>query len=162
MKNKNFVIGIIVVLVVGGGGFFGGMQYQKSKVPSFAGRGSGNVRGQFSQGDDHQPGQDDGFRGRFSGQGRPVYGEVIAKDDESITVKDQEGGSKIVFISDTTTVAKTDEGSLDDLAEGTQVVVFGSQNDDGSITAENIQLNPSFGIDHPAEDEQESQEGVGQ
>ncbi|MCH7730228.1 hypothetical protein IID21_01705, partial [Patescibacteria group bacterium] len=94
---KNIIIGIIIVLAVGAGGFFGGKQYQKSKAPSFTGRGSGDVRGQFNQGDDHQSGQD-GFRGRFSGQGRPVSGEIIGKDSESITVKLQDGGSKIVFI----------------------------------------------------------------
>lgn len=154
MKNKSLVIGIIVV-AVGAGGFFGGMQYQKLKAPSFAERGSGNVRGQFTQGGDHQPGQDDGFRGRFSGQGRPVFGEVIAKDSESITVKIEDGGSKIVFISDTTIVAKTDEGSLDDLTEGVQVLVFGSENEDGSVTAENIQLNPEFGTDRFSQDHQE-------
>jgi len=155
MKNKGIIIGIVVVLAVGVGGIFAGMQYQKTKAPSFNGRDSGNVRGQFTQGGDHQPGQDDGFRGRFSDQGRPVSGEVIAKDDESITVKVQEGGSKIIFISDTTTVAKTDEGSLDDLTEGMQVLVFGSENDDGSVTAENIQLNPEFGADRFNQDHQE-------
>lgn len=158
MKNKGLIIGIVVVLVVGGGGFFAGLQYQKSKAPSFAGERGDFSRDQFNQGDDHQPGRNSGFRGRFSGQGRPVSGEVIAKDDESITVKVQDGGSKIIFISDTTTVAKTEEGSLDDLAEGTQVLVFGSQNADGSITADNIQLNSSFGVDHLTEDEQERDE----
>lgn len=155
MKNKNLIIGIVVALVVGVGGFFGGMQYQKSKAPSFAGRGSGNVREQLTRGGDHQPGQDDGFGGRFSSQGRPVSGEVIAKDSDSITVKVQNGGSKIVFISDTTTVAKTEEGSLDDLVEGTQVLVFGPENNDGSVTAENIQLNPEFGTDRFSQDHQE-------
>jgi len=154
MKNKNFIIGAIIILTIGTAGFFGGMQFQKSKQPSFAEIGSGNARSRFSQDGDHRSGQNDGFRGRFSGQGRPVSGEVIAKDSESITVKDQDGGSKIVFISDTTTVAKTDEGSLDDLTKGMQVLIFGSENDDGSITASNIQLNPSFGLDHLTEDEQ--------
>lgn len=143
MKNKILIIGIVVALAVGAGGFFAGMQYQKSMAPDFTGRGSGSFRGQFSQGD-HQDGEN-GFRGRFSGQGQPVAGEIIAKDDESITVKGRDGGSKIVFISDETTVAKTEEGNLDDLSEGTQVVVFGSENDDGSVTAHNIQLNPNFG-----------------
>jgi len=134
------------------------LQYQKSKTPSVGGERGNLSRGQFDQGDDHSPGQDDGFRDRFSGQERPVSGEVIAKDNDSITVKVQDGWSKIIFISDTTTVAKTEEGSLDDLAEGTQVVVFGSQNDDGSIAAESIQPNPSLGLDHPPDDEQGGRE----
>ena len=152
MKNNSLIIGIVIALVVGAGGFFGGMQYQKSKAPSFGGERGNFSRGQFNQGGDHQPSQDDRFRGRFSDQGRPISGEVIAKDDESITVELQDGGSKIVFISSETAIRKTDEGSLDDLEEGNQVLVFGSENDDGSITAKNIQLNPSFGQNHPTED----------
>lgn len=153
MKNKNLIIGVIIILVIGAAGFFTGMQYQKSKVPSFRGE-QDSFRGQFRQAGDHQSqsGQD-GFRGRFAGQGRPISGEIIAKDNQSITVKIQEGGSKIIFISGETLVRKTDQGSLDDLTEGTQVVIFGSENDDGSITAENIQLNPSFGLDHLGQDE---------
>ena len=146
MKNNMLIIIIVVVVLVGGGAFFAGLQYQKSKTPSFANRSADGFRGQFGQ-DNHESGQDN-FRGRFSGRGGAVTGEIIAKDEDSVTVKDQDGGSKIVFISDTTTVRKTEEGTLDDLAEGTQVVIFGSENDNGSITAENIQLNLRFGEDH--------------
>jgi hypothetical protein len=75
----------------------------------------------------------------------PVAGEVIAKDEESITVKIQDGGSKIVFVSEETLVRKAEEGSMEDISEGIQVIVFGRENDDGSITANNIQLNSGAG-----------------
>lgn len=156
MKNKNLMIGALVVLIVGAGGFFAGMQYQNSKEPSYRDERTGFGRDQFSQGGNHQPNRD-GFRGRFSRQGQPVAGKVIAKDSESIIVELQDGGSKIVFISDTTSVRKTDEGNLNDLTEGTEVLVFGTENDDGSVTADNIQLNPSFELDHLTEDEREGE-----
>lgn len=100
--------------------------------------------------------------GSLSGEYRPIIGEIIAKDDESITVKLQDGGSKIIFISDETSISKTEESTADSLIENAQVLVFGSQNSDGSITANNIQLNPEFGrnnLNHPGQTdlEEESQ-----
>ncbi len=76
--------------------------------------------------------------------GRPVVGEIISKDDKSITVKMADGSTKIVILSDSTTYSKTDTGSRDDLNVGTQVGVFGTDNSDGSVSAQNVQLNPQF------------------
>jgi hypothetical protein len=131
---NNKILIFIVVLVVGGGGFFAGIQYQKSKAPSSTGMKEQNISS------NHQS----GFREGMS-QGMPVAGEVIAKDEESITVKIQDGGSKIVFVSEETLVRKAEEGSMEDISEGIQVIVFGRENDDGSITANNIQLNSGAG-----------------
>jgi hypothetical protein len=76
--------------------------------------------------------------------GRPVVGEIISQDDKSITVKMADGSTKIVILSDSTTYSKTDSASKEDLKIGTQVGVFGTDNSDGSITAQNVQLNPQF------------------
>lgn len=134
MNNKILTPVIIVLALAVGGGFFAGTQYQKSKVPSSAGSDHQNVRGMLSE--------------RFSGQEQPISGEIITKDNERITVKNEDGGSKIIFLSDDTTIRKTETGSLDDLSEGTRVLIFGSENADGSITANNIQLNPTFRSNH--------------
>jgi len=120
-----------MTVVVGGGAFYGGMKYQQSKVPQrnfqqagVAGNGMGlrNVR------------SGNGAIGGF------VNGDIISKDDKSITVKSNDGSSKIVFFSGTTKIMKSVDGSPGDLATGKQVSVNGTSNQDGSVTAQTIQL----------------------
>ena len=130
MKNNILIIVVVVALVVGAGGFFAGMKYQQSKRPSF---------GQFAR--DGQRGQ---FQNRNGQNFRPVSGEIISSDEKSITVKLQDVSSKIVVLSEVTSINKAEQGSKEDLKTGEQVAVFGTENSDGSVTAQNVQLNPQF------------------
>jgi hypothetical protein len=130
MKNS-IIIAILVAIIVGGGAFFGGMKYQQSKQRSF-----------FRQGNALQ-GARAGLGGNKMGF-RPVNGEIISSDDKSITVKLQDGSSKIVLISDKTEINKAAEATKDDLKTGEKVAVFGQENSDGSVTAQNIQINSVF------------------
>lgn len=104
------------------------MKYQGSKQPSFQ-RQFGN--GQMMQ-------------NRNRTGGRQVIGEIISQDDKSITVKLQDESTKIVLLSDKTSINKATEVSKSDLKTGEKVGVFGTENTDGSVTAQNIQLNPVF------------------
>ncbi len=128
MKNNIIVIIVVVVLLAGGGGFFAGMKYQQSKNPR-SGNFQGNRNGQIQQ-------RNQGFR--------PVNGEIISSDDKSITVKLQDGSSKIILLTDTTSFNKSAEGSKADIKVGEKVAVFGTENSDGSVTAQNVQLNPQL------------------
>jgi hypothetical protein len=132
MKHNNYVIVILIALIVSGVGFFAGTKYQQSKVPNFADRG-GN-RQQMGGGNNNS-----GNRGRMGGQ---VMGEILSSDEKSITVKLIDGSSKIVLLGTTTTINKAAEATASDLKVGEKVSVFGSTNTDGSVTAQNIQLNP--------------------
>lgn len=131
MKSLYLVIAILVV-IVGGGAFFAGMKYQQSKQPTFPRQFDGGVQGQRT-----------GAGGNRMGF-RPVNGEIISSDDKSITVKLQDGSSKIVLLSDTTQINKAAEATKEDLKTGEKVAVFGTENSDGTVTAQNIQLNPEF------------------
>ena len=128
MKNSKITI-ITLAVAVGALGFFGGMKYQQTKTPS-------NMQ---------QPGRAGSGRFGQNGGGRPIAGDIIAQDDKSITVKLADGSSKIVLYSDKTMLNKASIATKDDLKTGVRVAAFGSQNSDGSVTAQNIQINPSFG-----------------
>jgi len=126
MKNKNLIIMILLLVIVGGGAFFAGMKYQQR-----------NVARQFF-------GQMGGRQGVSTNRlgFRPVNGEIIAADEKSITVKLQDGSSKIVIVSETTQINKAEQATKEDLKIGEKVAVFGQENSDGSLTAQNIQINP--------------------
>lgn len=126
--NKNSILAIAITLVLAGAiGFFAGTKYQQGKRRNFPGTGN-------QMGESRMNGVRNGFR--------PMNGEIIASDDQSITVKAADGSSKIVLITDKTEINKADSATKDDLKTGEKVVVIGSENADGSITAQNVQLNP--------------------
>jgi hypothetical protein len=83
-------------------------------------------------------------------------GEMIKKDDESITVK-LETGSRIIFYSPKTEVNKMVSASTDELETGTRVSVRGNQNEDGSVTAEQIQIIAPQNSEQEPEERSEDQ-----
>ncbi len=136
--KKILPIIIIVVVIAGAGAFYGGMKYSQSKT----------VRPQQLQanlGASLRGGN--GSFGNRTGTGAGANfasGEIISKDDNSITIKLRDGGSKIIFYSDTTEVDKFVAGTANDLEIGKTVTINGKTNSDGSIAAQSIQLRPDF------------------
>jgi hypothetical protein len=132
MKNK-IIAGVIGVVVLGGV-FYAGTAYGKSQVSS---RQPG--QGLFGQG-----GQ---FQNRVGGggglRGGATAGEVLSKDATSITIKMQDGSTKIVLTSPSLSVMKTVAGTLGDIVIGTNVLVMGTTNTDGSITGQSVQIRPA-------------------
>lgn len=140
--NMILIVGIGVVAL--GMGFFGGMQYQKTQTRAAFGQGRGN--GQFAGAS--------GFGGpRGNGTNRPVTGTILNQDDKSITVQLQDGSSKIVLITGSTTINKADSATKSDLTTGMKVAAFGTTNADGSITAQNVQLNPVMRVQNGIENQ---------
>jgi len=133
--NKKIIIAVVATLIIAGGaGFYGGMLYGQSS--SANSRADFNRQGGFAAGMG-QRGNGAPQNGGFSG------GEIIKKDNNSITVKLNNGSSQIVLFSDTTKVTKSAEGSAVDLIVGKQVTITGSKNQDGSLTAQSIQIRPA-------------------
>lgn len=137
MKQQYILPIVLSAVIAGGAGFFAGTNYQQDKRSNFfqMNGGPGGTM-MFRNGNGTGNG---GTRGGF----RPVAGTIIKADDTSITVSLPDGSSKIVLVSDKTTVNKATEVSKSDLTVGTRVAVFGNANNDGSINAQNIQLNPT-------------------
>lgn len=147
MDIKKYVPFVAVAVVAGGLGFYGGMTHGKNMRlmrpggPFGADRAGGNMGGMTVT---TGPGGNRVFRSAMPGSmgvtGNAVIGEVLSKDDRSITVKLPDGGSKIVFTAESTKVSKPTDVSLNDVEVGQSVVVAGRANDDGSMTAESIQV----------------------
>jgi hypothetical protein len=130
---------LVVAIIFGVGGFYGGMKYAQSKTSS------GNPSGQnFQNLTPEQRQQLSQNRAGRGGNGANfLSGEVISKDQQSLTIKMPDGSSKIVFYSDSTEVGKFVNGTPNDLEVGKTVTVNGAANQDGSIAAQSIQIRPA-------------------
>ncbi len=141
-KVKKFLPCVIIIIVIGGLAFYGGMKYGGSQASNLQNSAAG--RQAFQQGSGATAGGN--FAGRRSGgvSGGFTAGQVISKDANSITLQlNNNGGSKIVFFSTTTQISKYATSTIDQLKTGEQIIVNGSANSDGSITAQSIQLGVS-------------------
>jgi hypothetical protein len=142
MKNNSLVITVLVALLTLGGGFFAGMKYQQIK--------RAGAFGNFAGGQG-QRGTNGTQNGRAIGNGfRPVNGNILSIDDKGITVKLNDGSSKIILISDTTSINNVQAATKTDLKTGQTVMVVGQTNSDGSVSAQNIQINPIIREPEPA------------
>lgn len=136
--QKLILTAAAAVVIAGSGGFYGGTLYGKhtsSNQPKFNGL-SGNMR--FDAGGGQRFGLN-GQGGRQTGTNF-IAGEVLSKDDSSITVKLRDGGSRIVFLSESTAVLKSTQGSKDDITVGANVMVTGTTGSDGNLTAQSVSL----------------------
>jgi len=134
-KNTMMIIAVVLIIVAAIGGFVGGMMYQKNQAQSFGMVGANGSR------------QGGNFAGRFGQNGqnanfRPVRGQVLSMDNNSLTVKMSDGSTKIVVLSSSTAFMQSTKASLSDVKTGDTVNVVGTQNSDGSVMAQDVQINP--------------------
>ncbi len=139
MKNNVILIGIIALIIGLGAGFFGGMQYQSSKQTTVA---SQYGSGQFGNGQYGPGGMVRNGNGQARNRNGGGVGQIISMDANSITVKLANGSTRIILLSDSTSIEQTTSASRTDLKVGDNVLVIGQANSDGSVTAKNIQINP--------------------
>lgn len=132
--TKNRIILGIVVVIIAGGAFYAGNVYGKGQTPSRTGgtfvAGAGGFAG--------RTGTRTGAAGGFT------TGQILSVGQGSVTIQEQSGSSsEIVLVSDTTQITKSVSGAMSDLTPGTSIIVTGSTNSDGSITAQSIQIRPA-------------------
>ncbi|MFH0955907.1 MAG: hypothetical protein V1801_01680 [Candidatus Falkowbacteria bacterium] len=143
MKNKMLIGFIVAVVIVGAGSFYGGMLYGKSQGGKNTAQNFQNFSPEERAQRFGQMGVGQSRGGNRIADGGFVNGDIIAKDEKSITIKSADGGSKIVFLSNSTQIMKSVDGSALDLETGKNVTIIGSTNSDGSLTAQSIQLRPA-------------------
>lgn len=128
MKNKKtkLVIAIVIGIVILGVDFYAGVLTGKTKkMPGALNQQKGMQTSKFT-----------------NRQNDFLMGEIMSKDDKSITLKLANGGSRVILFSDSTEVGKFVTGSIADMEIGKSVIANGKTNQDGSITAQSIQIRP--------------------
>jgi hypothetical protein len=131
------VIAVVVIAAVGIGAFYAGTKVGENRVlqhpirylqERFRGEG-----GQFAAPSGTPPA---GLRANL-GVGGGTAGTIEAIEGDTVVLSTDEGTIR-VQTTDTTLVEKTMSVQVGDLEVGEQVVVSGSRNDDGSLTARSI------------------------
>ena len=126
MKN-NYVVTVVVAIIVGIGAFFVGSHFASSQTPQNAGQGGNRFLTRNGSG-----------TRTFNG----TVGTIVSISGNSLTVQTPDGSSKVVFFDPSVQVTKTVPGAVTDLKSGTTVLITGSTNADGSLTAQSIQIRP--------------------
>lgn len=130
-KYKTHIIWVIVAIVALAGGFFWG------KASGAASR-TGGFAGSFSASSTR------GFVRTGSGAATAgAAGQITAITSSSLTVQLANGNSEVVFYSTSTPVMEETTVSPNALAVGTNVMVAGTTNSDGSVTATTIAVRPA-------------------
>lgn len=133
MSKKNLSVMLVIFIITIVLSFYGGMKYAQSKKTNFANRPVMQGNGNFANNKNRMAERANG--GMFSG-------EIISKDASSITLKLRDGGSKIIFFSDSTEFMKMSTSTINDFNINDNIIASGTSNSDGSITATSIQLRP--------------------
>ncbi len=136
MEKRTLVVGVAAIALLGGA-FFGGTMYEKNSLQSQGLLRSGNAQARGAAGGGM--GRNGGAR---PGMGGFTTGQILSKDDTSITVQSPDGGSKVVYISGTTAIRKADPGTATDLSSGERVMVNGKSNPDGTVAADSVEILP--------------------
>ena len=144
--RKQVLIGLgilILVALAASGGFFYGTSVGEARASQaqqqlfqqrMRGQG-GQFPGPFQA---PQPGQEGGAR-----LGGGIPGTVEAVEGDTLVVSTQEGTIR-VRTTDTTLIEKYSSVGVEELEIGEQMMISGSRNDDGSVTARSIRtMRPS-------------------
>lgn len=140
MKQKLLMqfAGVAAIALIGG--FVGGMRYGEGVTSGLPDAARG---GRFGNGQLAGDQAANGGRRMMSGAGF-VSGDILSKDETTVTVKLQDGGSRIVLYSPSTQIGRfVTSTDMSELVVGARVTITGSTNADGSVTAQTIQIRPA-------------------
>jgi hypothetical protein len=149
-KPLKIILGVILVLVIAAGSFYGGMVFGKNQSAASAATVPMNFPEGFQPPDGAAlPGDgtgrfgargQGGAAGDFAAQPGMIFGEIQSIDGDTLLIVDANGAQKSVQVTKTTLIEKNASVEITDLATGEIVIVSGSENDDGSVTARSVQV----------------------
>lgn len=131
-QNSNIIIGAVIAVILCSGIAFYAGQHLGNHAAGNSAYGSAAGNRSFGQGGTAERGAPQRFGGA-------TIGSVLSKDQNSLTVKLQNGGSQIVFYSASTSIVKSSPSSIDAVGVGDSVLITGKPNSDGSLSASSIQ-----------------------
>ena len=145
MKQKSFIILLVVVIVLGGiigGAFAGGIAIGKNQGREEVGQDlQSQIVSRFGDRDFPQGTFQPGMGGLIRGAG--AMGTVEEVEGNVVTLNTTEG-TVSVLVDDDTLIQKMGEGSLDDISPGESITVSGEPEDNGDIKATSIFITPLF------------------
>ena len=131
--KKQVVLSAAIALIAGIGiGYYGATVFAKPAT---------RATNAFSRGGGAGGGMMRGVGGNGA-MGGFLTGTVAKEDSGSITLNTRDGSSHVILITPATTVSKSVNGDLSDVAVGETIIVSGATNSDGSVSANLIQLRP--------------------
>lgn len=151
--NKKIIINIASIIVIGGVSFYTGIKYGQGKI--LAANKTANGEWANLSNEERQARIQAGAANmgnisrqasgmRANSNNGTVMGEILSKDDKSVTIKLRDGGSKIIFFSASTQITKSAASAPDDLKVGENLIANGNANQDGTINAQSIQIRPAM------------------
>lgn len=156
-KSSAVVFVVVIALVCFGLGFFTSDLVKGKSASLYPGQmmfGGGNTA--YGQAGQRTAGGAQGaFRMARGGSGGGlINGTLIKKDDTSMTVKLADGSTKLILVTSSTKALKMADTPLSDFTEGSNIMVSGTTNSDGSITAQTVQTRPTPPAGSPTSDSQ--------
>ncbi len=152
-KAIKIILGVVVVVAVAAASFYGGMVYGKQQAAQTAAVAPMNFPGGFQLPDGATapgngagpfgPRGQDGAAGGFAAQPGMLFGEIQSIDGDTLVIADPNGQQTRVQVTNTTLIEKNASVDVSDLETGETVMVSGSENDDGSVTARSVQVAPA-------------------
>lgn len=132
-KSNVAIAGVLTAAVFFGAGYFSAGLFNKSGLPN---GGQFMVTGVNGQRSNLQR------MGNRNTMGGFINGELVKKDASSLSIKQRDGNMKLVLVTSSTKAMKMTESNLGEFAIGQQIMVTGSSNSDGSLTAQTVQIRP--------------------
>jgi hypothetical protein len=149
-KTLRIILAVVVVVLIVGASFYGGMVFGKNQVTASAAsvpmnfpEGFQPPDGAAAPGDGARPFGGRGQAGDGAAPAGMTFGQIESIDGNTLTLTTQAGGTVTVQVTNTTLIEKNASVQVSDLAAGDTVIVSGSDNEDGSVTARSVQVAPA-------------------